>query len=563
MQSDETLDIQKALSMKVPLKETSTGWKVVDKITDKLVNFHIRLKFKEKAEEYIAYKNSLVEMYKDFNLKFDPLASGGNPNGNSTLDDRICMNVPWLDLVLTHKDDPKLLDAFHLLVQHEIAHKEAYIEGAPSREENKFLHRMDEVYADFRACERLGISGEYGAELMRYRYRFFKKRSSFDWFSLTPGKDYDYGTTKTDTRHPTSADRIKYLEHGSFDDKVFYDIAKKADCNSKDTIDRAKQYFLEKGMPSLKHNKIEKHFESMYLKKLGENPEKDLFHRMMIKISSMTNSLPWNFSDKERILMEKHIIDYSKKHNLDPEVGIKLRDEIEKKYEGYGLVFSVSRANGTPGGTAAFPNKVIMYQEWLDVLMDNPENKMAQLALTHSILHEVSHKEMSLNNSAFDKKAKFYSWVNEVFADMRAADKMGLSSTEAARVMESEKDLHPELNKIWNQKNSLSHPSYPQRVEFLRKGVFNETTIREIADALHFKDEDAIKYASNHYKDVMFSLSDSNKSLLPEKEEEKEENKELTPVIKKKTKEEIKKEIENEKENKKPSLKENKHLIER
>ena len=113
--------------------------------------------------------------------------------------------------------------------------------------------------------------------------------------------------------------------------------------------------------------------------------------------------------------------------------------------------------------------------------------------------HEMTHikKEFSYRHLKAENR-KFVKWVNEVHADFGGAEKMAQSSKE--KLINS---ISYKIRVKPNNQESSTHPSWKQRMNYAKTGVFNKALIETIAEETGCTNNKLINEISKFYGDIV------------------------------------------------------------
>ena len=130
------------------------------------------------------------------------------------------------------------------------------------------------------------------------------------------------------------------------------------------------------------------------------------------------------------------------------------------------------------------------------VLLNNSEIETVFLITSG---HEMTHNEAEFSTSGFrGKNKKFINWVNEVHADFGGAEKMAQSSKE--KLINS---ISYKIRVKPNNQESSTHPSWKQRMNYAKTGVFNKALIETIAEQTGCTNNKLINDISKFYGEIV------------------------------------------------------------
>ncbi len=151
------------------------------------------------------------------------------PNASSTIPGVILLNEVWASMLILHKDDQTVMDAFLMTMGHEVTHqKKNYSYLNPFSKNEKFVYWVNEVYADFG-----GASLCLDSDVDRAVH-------SLEWKKKLRGdRDKDH------YMHPSWKKRIGFIQNRTFDKKLICEIASLTKCGDQSLVNRISDYFGE------------------------------------------------------------------------------------------------------------------------------------------------------------------------------------------------------------------------------------------------------------------------------------------------------------------------------
>lgn len=191
---------------------------------------------------------------------------------------------------------------------------------------------------------------------------------------------------------------------------------------------------------------------------------------------------------------------------------------IEKRElpDGIKLKFSWFLGCGNfPNGRATNGKKIKINPEYAtrfilchDDKLENSFNQTIGHELTHMERYQEKYKQLTPYRLPI-KKMKFTSWVNEVHADFGGAQKMSDSNRQTLlEVMKYKAEVNP------NSENCLSHPSWQQRMDYVKKFDFTSELIEQIAKDVGYKNQKFINKikAYGYYSDIILKPESTMKT---------------------------------------------------
>lgn len=115
--------------------------------------------------------------------------------------------------------------------------------------------------------------------------------------------------------------------------------------------------------------------------------------------------------------------------------------------------------------------------------------------------HELSHKDRHISCFTHMPNFRFCTWINEIYADFGAAQKMCDSSREDLLSAMNYK-MNYKLNRGKQDKETLSHPSWKRRISYVENYNFDEKLIKQIAKDTNCKNQRLIAKAIKTYPTI-------------------------------------------------------------
>lgn len=140
---------------------------------------------------------------------------------------------------------------------------------------------------------------------------------------------------------------------------------------------------------------------------------------------------------------------------------------------------------------------IVVSAKWIENVVIYDDEKITN-AFILTLGHELAHKDGDFIGICFNSNdRKFIHWVTEVHHDFAAAKKMVYSSR--AKLLES---ITYKISVKPNNKDTISHPSWFHRKEYVENYDFNEVLISLIADKTKCKNKNLIKKVIKHYTPI-------------------------------------------------------------
>lgn len=142
---------------------------------------------------------------------------------------------------------------------------------------------------------------------------------------------------------------------------------------------------------------------------------------------------------------------------------------------------------------------ILVSAEWAARLVLDPDEDVRN-AFIFTIGHEMTHQKRDYLFLDFPTKDKrFADWVSEVHADYGGALLVFEGRTEpSVQAMEFKK------SNAKNNRDSVSHPSWKRRIEYLLRGTFDSNLIRLIAKDTGCNNEKLINALCRFYEPIKF-----------------------------------------------------------
>ena len=206
-----------------------------------------------------------------------------------------------------------------------------------------------------------------------------------------------------------------------------------------------------------------------------------------------------------RIILYCKFNKFSRENNLSiPTNYIQIIEKYENISHSKRIIVRLSWLYGTKesclNASSAISNCVIFNQSWLYrvVFFDGLETNNA---FKMTLGHELTHKEndlLPLKGIIYDINGYcFIAWCNKVHADFGAVVKFAeLDRNKQIQAMEYK------LNLKKDDKPSLDHPSWCQRIEYVKNYDFDEILIRKIAEDTNCHNEKLIQKVIEHFEPI-------------------------------------------------------------
>ena len=164
----------------------------------------------------------------------------------------------------------------------------------------------------------------------------------------------------------------------------------------------------------------------------------------------------------------------------------------------YKVFFSWTYDSGSPilNASAALPGCIIFNAAWAAriIFYDSPDTKNAFLI---TLGHELAHKEGNLCRYISSKnKIRFFSWINEVYADFRAAELMQKSRKDLLLAIDYKKSLRKQ------DKDTFYHPSWSKRRYYAENYNFTNELVDQIANDTECKNKRSVSKVCDFFKDI-------------------------------------------------------------
>ena len=199
------------------------------------------------------------------------------------------------------------------------------------------------------------------------------------------------------------------------------------------------------------------------------------------------------------MLIKSHVKHRARNYNirLPGDYEFALMNSIKGNIFDCKLVFSwlFDMGSKTLNACALLPGIIIVNSEWAAhlVLFRNPETINAFWA---TIGHEMTHKDNDYVFWEFWTKDKtFVNWINEVHADFGGT----IKCLDGKRAYAIRAVSYKKKYKGKKDRDTLTHPSWNKRLEYISKYNFNEALIRKIATDVGCKNEKLINNICSYY----------------------------------------------------------------
>lgn len=150
---------------------------------------------------------------------------------------------------------------------------------------------------------------------------------------------------------------------------------------------------------------------------------------------------------------------------------------------------------------SSIPYIVRINSKWIIELINNYNNKELINAFKITIGHELGHKQKHINRLKYLFDLRFLSWVQEVYCDFYGTDLMadGIKANLISSI------IYKSKNKNCNKCDS-SHPSWNNRLEYAKTGIFNEKLINQIYEDSGCNNATLLDKVIDFYKDKYIIL---------------------------------------------------------
>lgn len=159
--------------------------------------------------------------------------------------------------------------------------------------------------------------------------------------------------------------------------------------------------------------------------------------------------------------------------------------------------------------SANIPKRIIFSYEWAVQLVLS-DSKEVLNAFTITVGHELTHKRGNMRCIGTKSDKQFINWINEVYCDFNASQLMCKGSRELlVRASKYKREMNAPRKKKHilrkPNKDSLTHPSWNQRVKYAENFNFDENLVREIASYLKYNNEKVIQMVCDYYDDIILT----------------------------------------------------------
>ena len=164
----------------------------------------------------------------------------------------------------------------------------------------------------------------------------------------------------------------------------------------------------------------------------------------------------------------------------------------------------------TLNASSSIPHFIFLNSEWAAELAFNSK-PIVTSSLRMTIGHELTHQENDYSifgtRKYFNKENKmFTNWVNEIHADFAGAQKAYKSDIRNQASQSTEYKRKRKAERI-KDKASFSHPSWEDRLDYIKHFDFNEKLIRDIATKTKCMDETLINDVINHFEPIILDAT--------------------------------------------------------
>lgn len=185
--------------------------------------------------------------------------------------------------------------------------------------------------------------------------------------------------------------------------------------------------------------------------------------------------------------------------NWDTSVSQIIKDMSKK----CGAIIAVSwlwdGGGNVPNASATIPGFILLNAAWAYILAVSYDDPMVQDAFHLTIGHEVTHQEGDyFYIEPFTNDGKFVYWINEVHADYGGIEKAFEGVAERGiRALEFKRKC-----KGKGDRSTRTHPSWQQRIDFVKNYDFGEELIKKIATMTKCRNGELVRRVYDQFDDI-------------------------------------------------------------